>query len=147
MRLLLVSGIVFAAVHALQVRHPRLYYAAEDVPYLRTKAQGAFFQGVLQQYEDALEHKLNYSAGGVLQDVSLCSSCGWRHQLAVVLYLAGTGNTTRWGEIAKHEVLDTITQLSPSTGSWFAGSERNLEQLIASYDVLAGGGFFQLKRP
>lgn len=31
---------------------------------------------VVQQYADALNHQLNYSSGGVMQDVALCSGCG-----------------------------------------------------------------------
>ena len=37
---------------------------------------GAFMGAVVQQYTDALNHQLNYSSGGVMQDVALCSGCG-----------------------------------------------------------------------
>jgi hypothetical protein len=92
---------------------------------------------VLQQYSDAMMHKLNYSQGGVLVDVAECGSCGTQHQLAAALYLSGVGNATMWGQIAHDVVLKQVVAITPKDGNWFAGSERNLEQLIASYDVTA----------
>jgi hypothetical protein len=139
--LMLLSMLVLLS-QATSVVHPRLYFGAEDLPHMQAKAKGPFFAAVMQQYSDALEHKMNYSAGGVLQDVSKCSGCGWRHQLAASLYVAGYGNVSKWGQIAKQDVYEQITALNPASGNWFAGSERNLEQLIGSYDVLAADGLF-----
>ena len=47
--------------------HPRLFFSSEDLPHLRAKAQGKFMGAVMQQYEDAMNHRLNYSSGGVRQ--------------------------------------------------------------------------------
>ena len=63
-----------APVHSLPraqapTTHPRLYFSAADLPHLRAKQSSPFMAGVLRQYSDALNHKLNYSAGGVLTDV------------------------------------------------------------------------------
>jgi hypothetical protein len=130
--------IVAAGAATSGTTHPRLYYTASDAPFLRSKGKLPFFAGVLQQYEDALDHKLNYSAGGVLQDVGACSGCGWRHQLGAALYAFGDGgaNATARGEAAKADVLAQVTAMSPASGSWFAGNERNLQQLVNSFDVL-----------
>ena len=51
------------------VTHPRLYFSKKDLPHLQAKKDNTFFHNVLQQYEDALLHQLNYSAGGVMVDV------------------------------------------------------------------------------
>ena len=69
--LLTLLGAAAAADHESSpaAHHPRLYFSAADLPHLRAKASSRFFSGVLRQYEAALQHKLNYSAGGVLQDV------------------------------------------------------------------------------
>eukprot|EP00729_Bicosta_minor_P006428 gene6428-14358_t len=119
------------------VEHPRLYFSKADLPHLQSKSKGAFMGAVVQQYADALNHQLNYSSGGVMQDVALCSGCGARHELATSLYLAGGPNASQWGELARQLVYNETIAITPATGNWFAGSERNLEQLIASFDVLA----------
>ena len=49
--------------------------------------------------------------------------------------MAGGPNASYWGEIAHQLVYKEATALTPKNGNWFAGSERSLEQLIASYDV------------
>jgi hypothetical protein len=116
--------------------HPRLYITKEDYPYIQTKSKIPFYRNVLNQYQLAVMHKLNYSAGGVMSTIDECSGCGWRHQLATSLYLAGGPNASYFGGIAKTDVYNQITSLTPATGNWFAGSERNLEQLISSYDIL-----------
>eukprot|EP00943_MAST-04B_sp_MAST-4B-sp1_P001448 g1448.t1 len=119
------------------VTHPRLYFSKNDLPHLQDKKNNIFFYNVLQQYEDALLHRLNYSAGGVMNDVE--NGPGTRQQLATALYVADFGeNATYWGEVAKALVYKQIISITPKSGNWFAGSERNLEQLIASYDALAG---------
>ena len=116
-----------------------LYFSpTTDLPFLHAKAQRPFFKAVLKQYEKALNGELLYSAGGVLSNVANCSGCGWRHQLAASLYVANYGsNSSYWGQVAKKEVISEMNKLTPQTGNWFAGSERNLEQLIGSYSVLA----------
>ena len=121
---------------AADVEHPRLYFSKKDLGHLRGKKLKPFFAGVLQQYEDALEHKLNYSSGGILVDVE--NGPGTRLQLATTLYLLQYGNNySFWGDLAKKDLYKKVTALTPASGNWFAGSERNLEQYIASYDVLA----------
>ena len=127
-----------AALHhaATPPPHPSLYFSAADLPYLQSKAQRPFFAAVLKQYEDALNGDLLYSAGGVLENIDECSGCGWRHQLAATLYVAGGRNASYWGQVAKKVMYAEIMALTPATGNWFAGSERNLEQLIGTYDVL-----------
>lgn len=70
----------------------------------------------------------------MLQNVDACSGCGWRHQLAAALFVA-SGNAS-WADAAKRDVLRQATALTPASGSWFAGSERALQQLVASYDVV-----------
>ena len=62
---------------------------------------------------------------------------GTRLQLATTLYLLQYGNYSYWGNVAKQDLYKKVIALTPATGNWFAGSERNLEQYIASYDVLA----------
>ena len=129
-----------AALHAAlasRASHPRVFFDASDLPYLRAKARRPFHAAVLRQYSDALNHKLNYSAGGVMSDIERCSQCGWRHQLAATLFVADAPNATDWGQVAKEDVYKQITALNPHTGNWFAASERNLQQLLASYDVTA----------
>ena len=83
--------------------HPRLFFSARDLPYLRQKQFASpFMKGVLLQYEAALTHRLNYSAGGTTQDVGTGSAKGiddndgrgTRHQLAASLYVMGYGNET-----------------------------------------------------
>ena len=123
--------------HATTPSHPSLYFSTSDTPYLQSKAKRPFFAAVLKQYEEALNGNLLYSAGGVLSNVKSCHGCGWRHQLAATLYVAGGSNATYWGNVAKKAMYTEIMALTPATGNWFAGSERNLEQLIGSYDVLA----------
>jgi hypothetical protein len=128
--------------------HPRLYFSAADLPHLRAKAKGAFMSGVLRQYEAALEHRLNYSAGGVLQDVgthiynkniSDNEGRGARHQLAASLYVMGHGNASAWGQLARRLVYEeTLDQFKAISGNWFAGPQRELEQLVASYDAVHG---------
>ena len=89
--------------------HPRLFFSSADLPHLRAKGKTPFMAGVLQQYEDALNHKLNYSAGGVLQDVgadpakkiSDNEGRGTRHELAASLFVAGYGDVSRWGQLGK----------------------------------------------
>ena len=71
-------------------------------------------------------------------DVAKCSGCGARHELAAALYVAGGANASYWGEVAHQLVYTEVTALTPKNGNWFAGSERSLEQLVASYDVTAG---------
>jgi hypothetical protein len=46
--------------------HPRLYITKEDYPYIQTKSKIPFYRNVLNQYQLAVMHKLNYSAGGVM---------------------------------------------------------------------------------
>ena len=118
------------------VTHPRLYFSKKDLPHLQSKKDNTFFHNVLQQYEDALLHQLNYSAGGVMVDVE--NGPGTRQELATTLFISDFGeNSTNWGMLAKTLVYKEALSITPATGNWFAGSERNLEQLIASYDVLA----------
>ena len=118
------------------VTHPRLYFSKKDLPHLQSKKDNTFFHNVLQQYEDALLHQLNYSAGGVMVDVE--NGPGTRQELATTLFISDFGeNSTNWGMLAKTLVYKEALSITPATGNWFAGSERNLEQLIASYDALA----------
>ena len=123
------------AKKTIATTHPRLYFTNNDLPHLIAKKQIPFYANVLQQYQDALNHKLNYSAGGVMTDIE--HGPEWTHQLATTLYLTEYGNNSvTWGNIAAQLVYQHITALTPATGNWFAGSERNLEQLIGSYDIL-----------
>jgi hypothetical protein len=41
------------------------------------------------------------------------------------------------GRSTNHELCHPLPNGLKATGNWFAGSERNLEELIASYDVTA----------
>lgn len=128
------------------VDHPRLFFAARDLPYLRQKRlKSPFMNGVLAQYEAALTHRLNYSAGGVMQDVGAGSpkgvpdneGRGTRHQLAASLYVMGCENASAWGQLARELVYREVTdQFTSISGNWFAGPQRELEQLVASYDVV-----------
>ena len=121
--------------------HPRLYFSTADLPAIRANAQAPYLQSVLRQYEDALNHKLNYSAGGQLKDVE--GVPGTRLQLAAALYVADHGpNATQWGEYAKSQVLARVSQILKDAGGgfgggWFAGNERTLEQLVAAFDATA----------
>lgn len=131
------AAVVLPLASSSQTLHPRLYFSRTDLPFLQKKAQRPFYVKILQQYTDALNHQLNYSAGGVLSTIDQCAGCGWRHQLATTLYLANGPNASFYGDMAKQDILKQAIALTPATGNWFAGSERNLEQLIGSYDVLA----------
>lgn len=127
-------------------QHPRLFFSARDLPYLRQKRVASpFMNGVLGQYEAALTHHLNYSAGGVMQDVGAGSpkrvpdnlGRGTRHQLAASLYVMGYENASAWGQLARDLVYKEVTsQFSSIGGNWFAGPQRELEQLVASYDAV-----------
>jgi hypothetical protein len=127
--------------------HPRLFFSRADQAHLRQKwAASPFMKGVLVQYEAALNHQLNYSAGGVMQDVGTgapkgiadSEGRGTRHQLAASLYVAGWGpNASAWGQLARELVYKEVTgQFTSIGGNWFAGPQRELEQLVASYDVV-----------
>jgi hypothetical protein len=128
------------------VQHPRLFFSARDLPYLRQKrVTSPFMNGVLVQYEAALTHRLNYSAGGVMQDVGTGSlkdiadneGRGTRHQLAASLYVMGYENASAWGQLARQLVYKEVTsQFTSIGGNWFAGPQRELEQLVASYDAV-----------
>ena len=62
---------------------------------------------------------------------------GTRHQLAASLYVMGYGNVTSWGQLARELVYKEVTtQFSSIGGNWFAGPQRELEQLVASYDAV-----------
>lgn len=127
-------------------QHPRLFFSARDLPYLRQKRiTSPFMDGVLAQYEAALTHRLNYSAGGVMQDVGAGSpkgvadneGRGTRHQLAASLYVMGYENASAWGQLARQLVYKEVTgQFTSIGGNWFAGPQRELEQLVASYDAV-----------
>ena len=100
--------------------HPRLYFSTADLPAIRANAQAPYLQSVLRQYEDALNHKLNYSAGGQLMDVK--GVPGTRLQLAAALYVADHGpNATQWGEYAKSQVLARVSQILKDAGGGFGG--------------------------
>ena len=102
---------------AADVEHPRLYFSQKDLGHLRRKKLKRFFAGVLQQYEDALEHKLNYSAGGILVDVE--NGPGARLQLATTLYLLQYGNNySYWGDVAKQDLYKNVTALTPASGKY-----------------------------
>ena len=150
--LLLGAGVVGGGVYSLPVQesgavqHPRLFFSARDLPHLRQKRVASpFMNGVLAQYEAALTHHLNYSAGGVMQDVGAGSAKGvadnegrgTRHQLAASLYVMGYENASAWGQLARELVYKEVTsQFTSIGGNWFAGPQRELEQLVASYDAV-----------
>ena len=126
--------------------HPRLYFSSADIPRLRAKVrEQPIMHALMQQFADALNNKLNYSTGGLMMNV--CSSGGDEcHQLAAALYLTGFGDnktqTAAWGEWAKNRVQNLVTSIAKTpgggfNGAWFAANERNIEQLVASYDVVA----------
>ena len=133
------------------VVHPRLYFSSADLPHLRAKiGSSPFMAGTLRQYSDALNHKLNYSAGGVLVDVgadpakniSDNEGRGTRHELAASLFVMGSENASAWGQLARTLVYEEATGQFDVNGSagtgcgWFAGPQRELEQMIASYDAV-----------
>ena len=105
------------AKKTIATTHPRLYFTNNDLPHLIAKKQIPFYANVLQQYQDALNHKLNYSAGGVMTDIE--HGPEWTHQLATTLYLTEYGNNSvTWGNIAAQLVYQHITALTPATGNW-----------------------------
>eukprot|EP01051_Picozoa_sp_SAG22_P001147 SAG22_NODE_42_length_25431_cov_5.091580_5_plen_945_part_00 len=123
-----------------QVEHPRLYFSASDLPHLRAKAERPFMAGVLQQYADALNHTLNYSKAGHMQDVADGDGGTMRLDLAASLYVAGVGpNTSAWCDMAKHAILQKLQVPAGGgfNGDWFANEERTVELLVQSYDVTA----------
>jgi hypothetical protein len=123
------------------VTHPRLYFAAEDLPALRQKAKHPYFSKLMKQYNAALEHQLNYTSGGLPQDISKCSGCYTQLQVAASLYIADYGtNASAFGDLVKGAVLAGVKAAASSKGGgfvgfWFAESERNLQELIAGFDI------------
>lgn len=84
-------------------QHPRLFYTADMLPGIRSNAAHPYMAGVLRQYEAALLHKLNYSAGGQMMDLSHLADA--RMGLATAIYVANhSDNATEWGIYAKAEV-------------------------------------------
>lgn len=126
--------------------HPRLYFStASELAQLRQKwAASSYMQGVLHQYEAALEHKLNYTEGGVFQDISRCSNCFEQMEVATALYLANySDNASRYGDMAKSMLLGGVKAAAGEpggsfVGGWFAATQRNLQNLVTSYDIVHG---------
>jgi hypothetical protein len=108
--------------------------------------QQPFMQALMQQYAAAMAGQLNYSTGGLMMGV--CTSGGHPcHQLAAALYLtefsSNASQNAAWGDHAKSLMLAQVTGIATSApaqgfnGAWFANYERNIEQLVATYDVVA----------
>ena len=128
-------GLLLATTSSL-LPHPRLFLSPSDVPALRNKVRRQpYFVSLLEQFEAALEGRLNYSAGGVMtppQDFQ-------RVQLASALYLARGSNASSWGDYAKHELMSRVLSIAKACqgpgGCGFAANQREIQQLISCYDV------------
>ena len=135
-----VSRTTSAETHTLVTttqRHPRLFYDAAELPRIRANAQSQpYLSNLLTQYSLALERRLNYSAGGRMQDVYHLTQTPMG--LATAIYVADFGiNASAWGRYAAQQAAASAASIANSSdgGGWFAGNERALQLAATTYDV------------